>query len=320
MPIGLTLVEEFRPITWDGVYGIEYIKTVLKRMIENDTTQHMMFIGPPGCGKTTIARIFAAQYLGIGIEELLDADDYRELNASDERGIAVITGRKVKKFCQLRSKQPGKKRVLFLDEADNLTPDAQRALRAIMENNQSKVIIIMSLNHKERIKEDALLSRVAMFEFDPANTDYLKQCFIEAASAKGIEFDVSFPIDSVVSYPPYDGDFRKILNDTLQKLLGIGRPVKYEDVPWIHRKTYTQLIDKIIDDRNRAWPIFWAEYKTQYIDCVLFISQLFDKYQSKFKISFDLANIFGQTEMNIKNGGDEMTQMCCLLTAIEADL
>ena len=270
--------------------------------------------------KTTLARIFASEYLGLELDHTIDADDYRELNSSDERGIAVITGRKVKKFCQLSSKQVGKKRVLFLDEADNLTPDAQRALRAIMENNQTKVIIIMSLNHKERIKEDALLSRVAMFEFDPVDTEKLKYYFLEVAKAEGVVLDSSFPIDDVVNYPPYDGDFRKILNDTLQKLLGIDRPVNYFDVPWIYRKTYTEIINKIIKDRNKAWPIFWAEYKTQYIDCVLFINQLFEKYQSKFKVSFDLANIFGQTEMNIKNGGDEMIQMSCLLTAIEGNL
>lgn len=47
----MTLVEKYRPKNWDEVFGNDWIKEVLQRMIENDTVQHMMFVGAPGCGR-----------------------------------------------------------------------------------------------------------------------------------------------------------------------------------------------------------------------------------------------------------------------------
>jgi hypothetical protein len=66
--------------------------------------------------------------------------------------------------------------------------------------------------------------------------------------------------------------------------------------------------------------MFWSEYRSKYIDAKLFIRCLFETYRKDKDMSFELANIFGTVEMNIKNGGDELIQLSYLLTALEAEL
>ena len=318
----MTLVEKYRSTTWDGVYGNKHIITVLKRMIENDTTQHMIFVGRPGCGKTMLGRIFASYYLDSPINYNTDYRDYREMNASDERGIDVVRSNKVKRYCQTRA-QNGKKRILFLDEADNLTVDAQRALRAIMQNNQDNVIIILSMNHLEMIKEEALLSRCSVFKFDPEPPAELKGFMLKVAKGEGIKFDnkeLDDIIEDITNFPDYKGDFRRVINDTIQKLVGIDHPVSKSDIPWIYNESYVKIVDNIMSDLKKAFTIFWAEYRTRYIDCVLFIRQLFNTYRKNQQMSYELAKVFGTVEMNMKNGGDELIQMSYLLTALEVEV
>jgi len=318
----MTLVEKWRAIDWDGVYGNKWIITVLKRVIENDTTQHMIFVGRPGCGKTMMARIFASKYLGESLSFDSDHPHYREMNASDERGIDVIRSRKVKNFCKTKGPN-GKKRILFLDEADALTPDAQRALRAIMSNNQSKVIIILSLNHLEMIKEDALLSRCMVFKLDPEPPKELENYMLEVAYGEGLTFEpeqVNDIVNDIVNHPEYKGDFRRVINDTIQKLVGIKHPITKDDIPWIYNESYHKLIEIIMDNEKKAFTIFWSEYRKRYIDAVLFIRGLFEKFREYNDMSFEMASIFGTVEMNIKNGGDELVQLSYLLTAIECEV
>lgn len=309
-----TLVEKYRPKDWDEVEGNDWIISVLQRMIDNNTTQHMIFVGQPGCGKTTLARIFASKYLGDRVDFSINHDDYRELNASDERGIDIIRGRKVKQYCQSRSNTPGKKRVLFLDEADGFTQDSQRALRAIMENNQQHVVIIMSVNHLERITEKALLSRCTVFKFEPVSLTARMQFLEDIARKEGIEFESQELICDIVAFPEYKGDFRRILNDTLQKLIGIDHEVTYKDIPWISEYNYNGMIKKIIENPTSATNIFFSEYIKRYIDPLLFMRQLFEAISNP---SFKLSEVFAEVEYRIKQGGDDLIQLTYLLKAVE---
>lgn len=306
-----TAVEKYRPKEWDGVIGNDSIKTVLQRMIENDTVQHLLFVGPPGCGKTTVARIFASKYLGKTLDYRSDHPDYQEMNGSDARGIDIV--KHLKKYCSTPSQTPGKKRVLYIDEAEGYTPDAQRAWRATMENNQSNVIIIWAMNHIERIKEKALLSRFAVFKFDPQPPKEIAKYLVYCMEQEGLEFEDDGVAEDIVHYPQYKGDFRRMINDTLQKLIGIKHPITKRDVPWIYKDSYDELINKIFSSDN-PYAVFFSYYGKQYIDPVLFIRQLFERYHG---MSYELAKAFGKAEYRCTTGGDALIQIGLLLTAIE---
>lgn len=268
-----------------------------------------------------MARIFASNYLGAEVDFSVDHPDYRETNASDDRGIDVVRSRKIKQYCKTRG-QNGKKRVLFLDEADNMTSDAQKAMRAIMENNQENVVIIMSLNHLEGIKEKALLSRTMVFRFDPQPKEELTNYFLHIAESEGITFKKDFDVADIMNYIEYGSDFRRIINDTLQRLVGIQHPVGKEDVPWIYRESYKELALKVLKNRENAFNHYWSEYRKRYINSILFLRDLFVlmRRNLKEKMSHELAKTFGQVEMNLKMGADDLVQMSWLLTAIEVGI
>ena len=308
-----TLVEKYRPSSFDEVIGNDEIKTVLKRLIENDSLQHMIFHGPPGCGKTTLAYVLASEYFGKKVSLKTNEKEYEELNASDERGIDIVRDH-IKKFCNTRSLN-GKKRILFLDEADKLTPDAQGALRAVMEKAQDNTCIILGMNHLQKITETALISRCMCFRFEPQPPIKLAEYLGSVAVKENIIIPGDI-LQDIVSHSEYKGDFRRILNDTLQKLVGIDHKITREDLPWIYRESYKSLIDNMKETSlyNR---LFWDYYKKKSINCGLFLIQLFGEIENK---SFDLCKVFAEVDINIRNGGDEVCQLSYILTAIESGL
>jgi replication factor C subunit 2/4 len=128
-------VEKYRPDKVEDISHQDEVVRTLKTSIEQGSLPHLMFHGPPGTGKTTTILAVA--------KELYGPELYRsrvlELNASDERGIKVVR-EKVKSFAQGAvggQKTPGypcpKFKIIILDEADTMTPEAQSALRRIME-------------------------------------------------------------------------------------------------------------------------------------------------------------------------------------------
>ena len=123
--------EKYRPSEFEDVVGQDEIVKRVQSLTKSLNIPHMLFAGPAGIGKSTLAIIVAKQLFGDTWRE-----NYLELNASDTRGIDVVR-QEVKSFARTKSLGNVPFKIIFLDEADALTKEAQQALRRTMENYTS---------------------------------------------------------------------------------------------------------------------------------------------------------------------------------------
>ena len=149
--------EKYRPKTFEEVVGQKEIIEELSEAVKRGNISHLLLHGPPGTGKTTISYVIARYLYGDNFR-----NNFLELNGSDERGINTIR-EKVKEFARVSPLGQDFK-IIFLDEADYLTPEAQAALRRIMETYSKVTRFVLSCNNLANIIEP-IKSRCAKFEF-----------------------------------------------------------------------------------------------------------------------------------------------------------
>jgi replication factor C small subunit len=162
----LMWVEKYRPHRIEDIVNQEEVKARLGPLLEKkDELPHLLFAGPPGSGKTTTALIVARTLLG----DL--APDYSlQLNASDERGIDAVRDR-IKTFASYSDRREGVPfRLVILDEADEMTSQAQTALRRIMEETSRHTRFILICNYSSNLIEP-IQSRCAIFRFKKVGQD-----------------------------------------------------------------------------------------------------------------------------------------------------
>ncbi len=211
-------LEKYRPETFDDIVGQETIVDRLRSYVERDDLPHMLFAGPAGIGKTTASVTIARELYGEDWEE-----HFLELNASDERGIDVVRDR-IKSFA--RTSFGGVDyRIIFLDEADALTSDAQSALRRTMEQFSNNVRFILSCNYSSQII-DPIQSRCAVFRFSPLADEAVARQVRTIANTEGITV-TDDGVDALVYAA--DGDMRKAING-LQAAAVTGDTVDEEAV------------------------------------------------------------------------------------------
>ena len=190
MPIEEIWTEKYRPKKISEVIGQENIIKALSSFITTKSLPHCLFSGPAGCGKTTTALCIA-----------------RELYASDERGIDVIRD-KVKDFARQQTAFGTTFRIVYLDEADALTKDAQHALRRIMESYSHVCRFILACNYSGKIIHP-IQSRTAVFRFSALKehdvVKYLKH--IAVKEKLNVDDDAYQAIFKVA-----EGDLRKAIN------------------------------------------------------------------------------------------------------------
>ncbi len=208
----LLWVEKYRPRSLDEIVNQREVVERLKVFVKERSMPHLLFAGPPGTGKTTAAHALAHDLYG---------ENYRqyvlELNASDERGINVIR-EKVKEFARSRAPEGIPFKIVLLDEADNMTGDAQQALRRLMELYTASTRFILLANYPSKII-DPIQSRCAFFRFTPLSRDDVVGRLRYIAEREAVEYDDE-ALDTI--YEISEGDMRKAIN-ILQAAAAMGR-------------------------------------------------------------------------------------------------
>ncbi|ALG82987.1 replication factor C small subunit [Halanaeroarchaeum sulfurireducens] len=309
-------VEKYRPETLETVVGHDDIIDRIESYVERDDRPHLLFSGPAGTGKTATASAIAKELYG---------DDWRgnflELNASDERGIDVVRDR-IKNFA--RSSFGGYNyRIIFLDEGDALTSDAQSALRRTMEQFSNNTRFILSCNYSSQII-DPIQSRCAVFRFTSLDDDAVAKRIEEIAAEEGIEY-TDAGVDALVYAA--DGDMRRAIN-ALQAAVATGEIVDEDAVftitstarPEEIREMVTSAIDgdfpaaragldELIDERGLAGGDIIDQLHRSVWD---------------FDVDDDLAVFLmerlGEADYRISTGANERVQLEALLAAVALEV
>ncbi|MCX6818568.1 MAG: replication factor C small subunit [Candidatus Aenigmarchaeota archaeon] len=209
--------EKYRPKMLEDIVGQKHVVDRLKAFVKNCSLPHCLFTGSAGCGKTTAALAIAHELFGNQWKS-----NFLELNASDERGIDTIRI-KVKDFARTMA-LGGSFKIIYLDEADSLTKDAQHALRRTMEKYTDTARFILSCNYSSKIILP-IQSRTAVFRFMPLSENeiigFLKH--IAANEKLSVNEDAYKSIVYIA-----EGDMRKAIN-ILQTASVLGGKIN-EDV------------------------------------------------------------------------------------------
>ncbi len=227
-------IEKYRPESLSEVAGHETIVERLENYIEQNDLPHLLFAGPAGVGKTTCSVAIAKEIYGEQWQE-----NFLELNASDERGIDVVRDR-IKSFA--RSSFGGYDyRIIFLDEADALTSDAQSALRRTMEQFSHNTRFVLSCNYSSKII-DPIQSRCTVFRFSPLADDAVAEQIRGIAEVEGI--DITEEGVEALVYAA-GGDMRKAIND-LQAAGVLGETVDEDAVYGIASTARPEEIEEMV--------------------------------------------------------------------------
>ena len=259
-------VEKYRPNNLDNYIGNDHLKSKVSVYLESGDIPHLLLFGRAGTGKTTLAKLLVNN---------IDCD-YLYINASDENSVDVVR-EKVKNFASTLGFKDMK--VIILDECDYITPNAQAALRNLMETFSKNCRFILTCNYVERII-DPIQSRCQSFQIIPPDRKQVAQHLANILGNENIEYDIK-DIATIVNggYP----DVRRVINGAQRQVVN-GNLVIDENT--ITQNDYKTKVLEILTTQDK-------KSSFQNIRQLLADSKVTD-FSDLFRLMYDTIDDWGQ--------------------------
>lgn len=305
--------EKYRPKSLNQMVNQKQIVERLASFVKSRNVPHCIFAGPPGTGKTTAALCLAQDLYSEAFRNNL-----MELNASDERGINVVR-ETVKTFARVRTLGEIPFKILILDEADNMTRDAQQALRRTMERYTETCRFILIANYSGKIIEP-IQSRCAPFRFSylarKDQDDYLNR----VATSENVTL-LEGGLNAI--YDICEGDLRKAVN-SLQGAASLGKPVDSEIVYSVAGRASPADVKAMVEvamegnfvEARKKLREMIVKYGVAGSDIVKQIHSELFRINVPDRLKIKLADIIGEVDFRLVEGADEEVQLSALLAKL----
>ena len=304
-------IEKYRPKDFSDIKGQKSIVEKIMAFVEKQNMPHLMFAGPAGTGKTSLSLIIAKKLFGDSWHQ-----NFLELNASDERGIDVVRV-KVKDFARTRAIGNVPYKIIYLDEADALTREAQQALRRTMENYTATCRFILSCNYSSKII-DPIQSRCAVFKFKPLEREEVFQIIDKIVLSEGIVVDEKA---REALYEVGEGDCRTIENilqsasatnstitaEAIYSLASFAKPKEIKLILELAIK------NKFIEARKKLLDVM-LNYGLAGLDIIKQIQKEILNLDIDDRSKMLLIEKCGEIEFRMTEGSDEYIQLEALLS------
>ena len=305
--------EKYRPQTFEEVKGQKEIVTKIKAFVESGSMPHLLFSGPAGVGKTTLSLVIAKQLFGENWRQ-----NTLELNASDERGIDVVRV-KVKDFARTRAIGDVPFKLIYLDESDALTKEAQQALRRTMENYTKTCRFILSCNYSSTII-DPIHSRCAVFRFKPLSADEINEVIARVSAEE--ELTISEDAKTAL-FEVCEGDCRRLEN-VMQSCAVINKEIDaelvYSMASVAKPKEIKASLDsaakgKFIDARKQLLDLM-LNYGLSGMDVIRQVQREIWNLELADRKKVELIDKCGEVEFRMVEGADEYIQLEAFLAFV----